>query len=535
MTTSAENPGEAWFLRLGGATAERIATHDWASTPLGPPAAWPSCLKTATAIALRSPLPMVLLWGEAGVNIYNDAYAQLVGARHPQLLGANVREAWPEAAEFSDLIMKTVLSGTTLRYRDQSFTRQYAGKRERRWLDLDYSPVPDESGQPAGVLAVVVETTERVLAQRKAAAEAERQRRMIERALRAEAAAAESQQRLSAAVALAQLGVFEWNLETFEATLDARAREIYGFGPDERITVGDALGRIDKEAHLTLRADWHAARRAGAGRRQFQYRIRLPDSSVRDVAGYSDFIAGPDEGISRVIGVVSDVTERRRAEERQRLLINELNHRVKNTLATVQSVAAQTLRSASDWPMAREAFEARLVALGATHDLLTRKSWRGADLTEVAASALAPFEAAQSPQITRVGPSVWMTAPRALALSMALHELATNAVKYGALSAPGGQVTFRWSLSGDGELILSWSEHGGPPVLPPARSGFGSKLLQRGLARELDAVVALTFAPEGLRCDVRFKLESGYAPPLARRQSDALDQLARHSLSAVRF
>lgn len=507
MTRSDGCPSEAWFLRGGGPTADLIATHDWASTPLGPLAVWPSSLKTATAIVLQSPLPMVLLWGEAGVNIYNDSYAQLSGARHPHLLGANVREAWPEAAEFSDHLMKTVLGGTSLRYRDQPFTLQHAGKPRQRWLDLDYSPVPDESGQPAGVLAVVIETTGRVLAERKATAHAERQRRALKRALRAEAAAAESERRLSAAIAIAQLGVFEWNLETREATLDARAREIYGFGPDEKITVRDALGRIDDGAHASLRADWDAAQRTGAGRREFQYCIRLPDGSTRDVAGYSESIVSPNERISRVVGVVSDVTEHRRAEERQRLLIKELNHRMKNTLATVQSLALQTLRSASDWPAAREAFEARLVALGAAHDLLTSNRWRGADLADVAASALAPFEAAERPQIIRAGPSVSVTAPCALALSMALHELATNAVKYGGLSAPEGQVTIRWSLCADGELSLSWIERGGPPVAPPTRSGFGSRLLQRGLARELDAEVALTFAREGLRCDVRFRLE----------------------------
>jgi two-component sensor histidine kinase len=244
-------------------------------------------------------------------------------------------------------------------------------------------------------------------------------------------------------------------------------------------------------------------------RREFEYRIHLPDGATRNIATVSDALAGPDGGIERIIGVFDDVTERRRAEKRQRLLINELNHRVKNTLATVQSIAAQTLRSAPSLERARDAFEARLVALAAAHDLLTAESWHGARLTDVVASAMAPFETAKRPQISRSGPPVWLTAQRALALSMALHELATNAVKYGALSISEGRVAIRWKLSPDLLLSLSWNDQGGPPVAAPERAGFGSRLLQRSLARELGGEVAFTFAPEGVRCEIRCRLENG--------------------------
>ena len=177
-----DGPKEPNFLRGGGATGALIARYDWASTPLGSIDTWPQSLKTATSIILQSPMPMALLWGDDGVLLYNDGYAKISGGRHPHLLGGKVREAWPEIAEFDDHVMKAVLGGATLEYRDQMFLLQGTDKLQRAWFNLDYSPVPDESGRIAGVLAVVVETTGRVLAERKAAAQASRERRMFEQA-----------------------------------------------------------------------------------------------------------------------------------------------------------------------------------------------------------------------------------------------------------------------------------------------------------------------------------------------------------------
>ncbi|WP_426020373.1 PAS domain S-box protein [Brevundimonas sp. DWR2-3-1b1] len=159
--------------------AERVRRHDWASTPLGPSHAWPQSLRTAVALLIASPVPIVLLWGEHGVMIYNDAYSVFAGGRHPHLLGSNVREGWPEVADFNDNVMKVGLAGGTLAYKDQELTLSRHGRPEQVFMNLDYSPVPDESGRPAGVLAVVIETTGRVVAERQAAAEQARQRAML--------------------------------------------------------------------------------------------------------------------------------------------------------------------------------------------------------------------------------------------------------------------------------------------------------------------------------------------------------------------
>lgn len=160
-------------------TAQLIRAFDWAATPLGPIDGWPQSLLTATSLLIASPVPIVMLWGWEGVMIYNDAYSVFAGARHPRLLGSNVREGWAEVADFNDNVMKVGLGGGTLAYRDQELTLHRHGEPEQVWMNLDYSPVYDESGKPAGVVSIVVETTERVQADRRAAALQERQHQML--------------------------------------------------------------------------------------------------------------------------------------------------------------------------------------------------------------------------------------------------------------------------------------------------------------------------------------------------------------------
>ncbi len=208
-----------------------------------------------------------------------------------------------------------------------------------------------------------------------------------------------------------------------------------------------------------------------------------------------------------------EITQRRRAEDQQRLLINELNHRVKNTLATVQSIVAQTTRGRRTAAEARAALEARLMALSAAHDLLTQRNWEGANLQDVARRATAPFVALADRIVLR-GPAVDMRPQQALAISMALHELATNAAKYGALSDAAGRVSVAWAVESDA-LRLVWEERGGPRVRPPTREGFGSRLLRRGLARDLDGAVELEFDAEGVRCVMATPLLTSPPGPLS--------------------
>jgi PAS domain S-box-containing protein len=169
MDQSPDHAAGQGFLAGGGACGALIATRDWAAMPLGPLAGWPQSLRTATALLLRSPVPIVMLWGDDGVMLYNDAYSTFAGGRHPQLLGSKVREGWPEVADFNDNVMRVGLAGGTLHYHDQELTLHRHGQPERVWMDLDYSPVLDESGAPGGVICILADTTERVAAERRTA------------------------------------------------------------------------------------------------------------------------------------------------------------------------------------------------------------------------------------------------------------------------------------------------------------------------------------------------------------------------------
>ena len=179
--TSNAPPGDFFrFLQAGGELGALIRAFDWASTPLGPIESWPQSLRTTVSVVLRAPGPMVLLWGWEGVLIYNDGYAKFAGRRHPDLLGHGAREGWPEIADFNDNIIRTVLAGTPISLKAQKLVLDRAGTLAPAWMDLDYTPVPDESGAPAGVLVYVSEITDRLVAERRASDEALRQRQMLQ-------------------------------------------------------------------------------------------------------------------------------------------------------------------------------------------------------------------------------------------------------------------------------------------------------------------------------------------------------------------
>jgi PAS domain S-box-containing protein len=206
------------------------------------------------------------------------------------------------------------------------------------------------------------------------------------------------------------------------------------------------------------------------------------------------------------VGTAVDITDELAAQRRQELLIKELNHRVRNTLATVQAIVRQTLKES---PAARETFEVlkeRLLALAAVHETLTRESWEEAELSEIARQAVAAFD--PDSRITIAGPAVKLDPGAALSLFMAINELATNALRHGALSTPDGRVILNWARR-DGAVELEWRESGGPPVVPPARTGFGTRLLADGLRAELGAPAEITHAPDGLICRIRARMAGG--------------------------
>ncbi|WP_293905083.1 HWE histidine kinase domain-containing protein [Phenylobacterium sp.] len=245
---------------------------------------------------------------------------------------------------------------------------------------------------------------------------------------------------------------------------------------------------------------------------ELEFRILRRDGAFRWVLDRAVvFERTPDGRVLKTLSAAIDIDDRRRAEERRTTLINELNHRVKNTLAAVQSIARQTLRHGRPPELTVELFTDRLVALSAAHDVLTRENWEGAGLHEIVDGALKPFEAHGEGRIAVAGPEVRLGSRAALALAMALHELATNAVKYGALSGEAGKVALTWrahQAAGAARLELEWRESGGPRVAPPTSSGFGSRLLTQGLAADLAGAAELNFAPDGLVCRITAPLEA---------------------------
>ncbi|MEI9852580.1 MAG: PAS domain S-box protein [Sphingomonas sp.] len=199
-----------------------------------------------------------------------------------------------------------------------------------------------------------------------------------------------------------------------------------------------------------------------------------------------------------------DVTEAKRAEAHLRLLVDELNHRVKNTLAIVQGIAQQTFKSGVEPVAARHAFEGRLAALSDAHNLLTREHWGAVSMARIIDDAVRPH-GGEAGRFALDGPDLPIAPKTAISLALAIHELATNAVKHGALSRPEGRVAIRWARSGGDaatRLHLVWSEQGGPPVRTPAKRGFGTRMIERGLAAELGGSVRIAFEPGGLVCTV---------------------------------
>ncbi|WP_431469956.1 PAS domain-containing sensor histidine kinase [Sphingosinithalassobacter sp. LHW66-3] len=243
-----------------------------------------------------------------------------------------------------------------------------------------------------------------------------------------------------------------------------------------------------------------------------RHTIRVRSSDGRELVWEVNSQLTFDEEDGTITGlhaIARDVTEAKRFEAHQRLLIDELNHRVKNTLAIVQGIAQQTFRIEEDMAAARAAFEGRLAALSEAHNLLTREHWSPVSMARIISDAVAPHGGGEG-RFLLDGPDLALAPKTAISLALAVHELATNAVKHGALSVAEGAVTIRWSRDTD-RLLLEWTERGGPPVRHPERRGFGTRMIERGLAAELGGSVTIHFDPEGLRCTVEAPIPSAAA------------------------
>ncbi len=246
---------------------------------------------------------------------------------------------------------------------------------------------------------------------------------------------------------------------------------------------------------------------------QLEKRYARSDGSPIWTGNSFSMMVGDDGQPPHILAVVQDISERRQEAQHREMLLGELNHRVKNTLASVQSIALHTLFGAASLEAFKDVFISRLLALSNTHNLLAADAWKGVGLREIVSAELVPYRRIGrnqgQTQAELQGEDVTLTPKTALALAMALHELTTNAAKYGALSVPQGRVAVHWELrqrDARSWLHLQWRESDGPKVTPPTRKGFGSRLISDGLAYELDGTVSLEFPPEGVVCSIDFPL-----------------------------
>jgi PAS domain S-box-containing protein len=333
---------------------------------------------------------------------------------------------------------------------------------------------------------------------------------------RGKTALAHSEHRLLLALQTGRMGSWELDLETQRFTATDYCRTLFGFAPDDPFDLDRVMARIhpDDRDHRQRTID---AAIASGGVFDVEYRVIKPDGQVTwiQTRGGAAYENGRPV---RSIAVIVDVTARKAAEARQRLLLDELNHRVKNTLASVQSIALQTRRTA---PPAQfdEAFRVRLNALARAHDLLSETRWEAAALDDVIERALDLY-AHGADRFSLSGPPVRLGPNAALILSLAFHELATNAAKFGAFANDTGRIEVAWSLDvPESRVELVWRESGGPDVAATGPAGFGTRLLQRGVAHELGGACTIEFAPEGLCCrmslpqSAKLRPAADYAPP----------------------
>ena len=306
-----------------------------------------------------------------------------------------------------------------------------------------------------------------------------------------------------------QMGTWRYSIADNICVYDENAQRLYGL--TEARFLHDEEGVKSKFHADDMELMWSRVSKAldpaGDGRYDVEYRVKQLDGSWRWLSawGLVEFEGeGPDRKAVAIVGASRDLTDRKQAEQLQRLLLDELGHRIKNMLARVQAVADQTLKGAQDLPSAREVLNRRICSMAGAHDLLTSRNWSGADLSEVVARALDGFN---STRLDVSGSHVELSERQTLAFSMALHELVTNATKYGALSNSVGTLTIGWKVEGE-MLRFCWSESGGPPVTTPGTRGFGSRLLERVVVSDLRGDVELDYNSRGLRCTISAPMAS---------------------------
>jgi PAS domain S-box-containing protein len=343
----------------------------------------------------------------------------------------------------------------------------------------------------------------------------------------------QSEERRSIALSAGDMGSWEVDLVTGHLEWDDGPYRIFGVDPAD---FEPTVERIEAMMHPDDREKHALAAIVGAGGSRFQveFRIVRPNGEVRWCYGAGIITRDADGKPVRMNGVTVDITDRKRAEERQVLLAREVDHRAKNTLAVVLSVLRLTRAPTTKDFIAT--VEGRVHALAATHNLLSATRWEGADLGKIVEEEMAPYHANHRQRVITGGPAVVLLPATAQAVALALHELATNAAKYGALSTETGTLGVTWRAEGDA-LVLDWTETGGPPTAEPARLGFGLTIVRSSIEAQFRGGVSYEWRREGLRCTLSIPAAQIAAPPAAAEAPAPApaDNGTRRSLADMRL
>jgi two-component system CheB/CheR fusion protein len=355
-----------------------------------------------------------------------------------------------------------------------------------RRVDFSIVPILNDAGKAVGLVPCGTDITERHSS---------------------EMALAESRERLRLATRAARMGTFDYIPATDILQMDAQAVEVLGLDRDT-FSAAEYFDLLDEPYRSALKAATMQGFEADNDEQIINqiYRFTCPDGTKIWIESIVSFLSGPAK---RVVGTVQDITDRKHAEERQELLLNELNHRVKNSLATIQAMASHTLRHTESVAEFRDSFSGRLQAIARAHDILVGNEASGADLHQLMESQIGPYASVAEGQVVLNGPVVTIGAGVSHALGLIFHELATNAAKYGALSTETGVLHITWALLDDRDrasVRIDWAEAGGPPVTPPTRRGFGSRLIETTLSHSLDGRVALSYDRTGFRAELVTRL-----------------------------
>ncbi|MBV1691462.1 PAS domain-containing protein [Novosphingobium sp. G106] len=443
----------------------------------------------------------------------NDAYLSSTMRQRNDILGRSIFEAFPSdpTSESHQLLKASFDRVRFTKKADEIALIRYDilnpnGSMEVRYWSATHTPLLDADGEISFILQHTVDVTElqSLRTMRDEMGIVQRAQAVQERN---QDLAAESE-RLRALFEQAPgfVAILSGPDHVFQLANEAY-RNLVGKRDLAGKSVAEALPEVVEQGFVELLTSVHSSGAAYVGRREKL--VLQNDSLTRGRERFLDFLYQPiftDGGqVSGIFVQGHDVTEQVLAEEHQKLLINELNHRVKNTLAIVQSLATQTFRNAKSLEAARTTFTARMTALASAHSLLTVHNWEAAGLAETVLTAIAATVGSDVNRIRVEGPDTTLPPQAVMSVAMIIHELSTNAIKYGALSVETGRVEVNWTsrpFEGRCEIILNWIERGGPLVAPPERKGFGTRLIQRGISSDLNSDVEMNFAKEGLQCRI---------------------------------